>query len=160
MKQIITILLILSSIVLHSQNFEETKNVNIIFTVNNEIAFNLWNFKIIDEKGNDFAKAQYLPGILSIDKTIYEEIISGDKAFYLSFYDPIEIGTSNNNLYRIPMNQSILNSNDYESFFCVVAIFNRDDKKFKNRFKIVPKEYKYIYDLIFGGYSILQQLGE
>lgn len=154
------ILIILNSVFLHSQNFDETKKVNIIFTVNNEIAFNLWNFKIVDAEGNDSGKAQYLPGLLSIEKAIYEEITSGDKAFYLSFYEPIEIGTGRNKLYRIPMNQSVLNSNNYDSFFCVIAIFNRDDRKNKNRFKIVPKETKYIYDLIFGGQSILQLLGE
>jgi|SRR5690606_32580421 len=159
MKNIIIILITLKSLILHSQNFDDTKKVNIIFTVNNEIAFNLRNFKIVDADGNNFGKVQYVPGLLSIDKTTYE-MITSESAYYLHFYDEIEIGTGNRNIYKIPINQTILNSNDFDSFFCVVAIFNRNNKEFKNRFKIVPKENKYIYDLIFGGHSILQMIGK
>jgi len=147
--------MILNAIFCYPQDKSEMKNINIIFTINNEITFNLRDFKILNEKGEFIGRAEYMPGVFLLEEYIYQKIMSDNTISYITFNDVLEIGESKVHQYKIPLNSTILNKEDDKYFYCVIALFNRYNRKFKNRFKNKPRDKKYVYDIFLQGYSIL-----
>jgi len=154
MKKILIIkLIILNCFFCYSQDQNEIKKINIIFSINHEISYNLSNFQIINNNGNAISDVEYIPGLFIINEDVYDEIILDSEPYYLVFDNLSESGRYNT--YKILLTSSILNGKNDEYFFCIVEIFEKKYKKAKNRFSGSNKNKKYVYDLIFKGYSIL-----
>lgn len=154
-KILIVTVIILNSFFCYSQDQYALKKINIIFSINHEISYNLSNFKIINDNGNVISDVEYYPGLFLINENIYNKIISSSESYYLIFNDLAKLKSTQNNTYEILLTPSILNKGNYEYFFCIIEIFEKKYKKAKNRFIDTNKREKYIYDLIFEGYSIL-----
>lgn len=156
MKKILIIkLIILNCFFCYSQDQNEIKKINIIFSINHEISYNLSNFQIINNNDNVISNVQYIPGLFIINEDVYDEIISNSEPYYLVFDNLSESKSGRYNTYKILLTSSILNGKNYEYFFCIVEILEKNYKKAKNRFSGSNKNKKYVYDLIFEGYSIL-----
>ena len=128
--------MILNAIFCYPQDKSEMKNINIIFTINNEITFNLRDFKILNEKGEFIGRAEYMPGVFLLEEYIYQKIMSDNTISYITFNDVLEIGESKVHQYKIPLNSTILNKEDDKYFYCVIALFNRYNRKLKIDLKI------------------------
>lgn len=142
-------IVILALLITTSIFSQETKNIDFIVVVDEEIVTNSLGikFSITSKDGNSReieTVTGYYPGNLSMRKSDYDDLIS-DKIQGIILrlhYNPYINGKSFNYTYEIEVGKSW-----FEQSFVILKIYNLDKKRYKRRFDPLSKNKNYTFEL-------------